>query len=71
MVHAAYVIGRREGVVMEKPFIMGGNGRKEDFVASSPQLDLVEEINTILKSSYASSTDHDLTKNLKKLGQDR
>ena len=67
----AYVSGKREGLIMEKPFIMGGNGRKEEYCVESALLDLVEENNLILKLSSSSSTQHDLTKNLKRLAQDR
>lgn len=51
---------------------MGDNGRNEgdDVLASFPPLDIADEINMILKAS-AASTDYDVTKVLKKLGQDR
>ncbi|XP_047961898.1 fatty acyl-CoA reductase 2, chloroplastic-like [Salvia hispanica] len=70
-ISTAYVSGKREGLIMEKPFIMGGNGRKEEYCVESALLDLVEENNLILKLSSSSSTQHDLTKNLKRLAQDR
>ncbi|XP_047940019.1 fatty acyl-CoA reductase 2, chloroplastic-like [Salvia hispanica] len=70
-ISTAYVSGKREGLIMEKPFIMGGNGRKEEHYDESALLDIVEENNLILKSSSSSSTQHDLTKNLKRLAQDR
>ena len=56
---------------MERPFIMGENGRKEGLYDESTQLDIIEENNLILKSSSSSSNHHDLTKNLKRLAQDR
>ncbi|KAL1561438.1 alcohol-forming fatty acyl-CoA reductase [Salvia divinorum] len=70
-ISTAYVSGKRDGLIMERPLIMGGNGRKEEHCDESALLDIVEENNLILKSSSSSSTEHDLTKNLKRLAQDR
>ncbi|XP_042058874.1 fatty acyl-CoA reductase 2, chloroplastic-like [Salvia splendens] len=69
-ISTAYVSGKREGLIMERPFIMGENGRKEELYDESTLLDIIEENNLILKSS-SSTTNHDLTKNLKRLAQDR
>ncbi|KAL8491660.1 hypothetical protein ACS0TY_023306 [Phlomoides rotata] len=71
-ISTAYVNGRKEGTIYEKALIMGENGRKEcdDELASFPPFDVADEINMILKAC-TSSTDHDSTKILKKLGQDR
>ncbi|XP_011074249.1 fatty acyl-CoA reductase 2-like [Sesamum indicum] len=69
----AYVNGRREGIIFEKPLSMGENGKKEDDGTSSslfPRLDVTDEINLAMKSCIA-STENDLTKNLKRLGLER
>ncbi|KAK6116788.1 hypothetical protein DH2020_049521 [Rehmannia glutinosa] len=72
-ISTAYVNGRREGIMLEEPLIMGENRRKyddDDISSSFPRLDVADEINMALKSSTA-STDYDVTKNLKRLGQER
>lgn len=74
--HAAYVNGLREGVIHEKPLIMGDNGRNcsgdddEMFSSSLLPLDLTDEMNIAIKSCISSTT-HDSTKDLKRLGQER
>ncbi|KAL0432839.1 UNVERIFIED_CONTAM: Fatty acyl-CoA reductase 2 [Sesamum latifolium] len=72
-VSTAYVNGRREGLIFEKPLSMGENGRKEDDETSSslfPRLDVTDEINFAMKSCIA-STEYNSTKNLKRLGLER
>ncbi|GFP87154.1 fatty acyl-coa reductase 2 [Phtheirospermum japonicum] len=68
-ISTAYVNGRREGMMFEEPLAMGDNKRKQE--KDLPRLDLADEINMALKSCTAASTDYDVTKNLKKLGQER
>ncbi|KAG8375853.1 hypothetical protein BUALT_Bualt09G0002300 [Buddleja alternifolia] len=79
----AYVNGRREGTILEKPLIMGHNRRKDndddddnnndEIVSSFARLDVTDELNMALKAStaFSNSDDYDLTKNLKRLAQDR
>ncbi|XP_051126583.1 fatty acyl-CoA reductase 2, chloroplastic-like [Andrographis paniculata] len=69
----AYVNGRREGVIYETPWIMGENARKVDEEMPSsafPRLDLSDEINLATKTCMGLS-DHDATKALRRLGQER
>ncbi|KAL0452868.1 UNVERIFIED_CONTAM: Fatty acyl-CoA reductase 2 [Sesamum latifolium] len=78
-ISTAYVNGRREGLIMEKALVMGENGRKdinndEDEMCSFPRLDLADEISLAMKSTSHLSChdqDYDVTKNLKRLGQER
>ncbi|KAL7127984.1 hypothetical protein ABFS83_14G285300 [Erythranthe nasuta] len=70
-ISTAYVNGRREGVMLEEPLIMGDNRRKEDCDANIPRLDISDEINLALKSCSAAASDYDVTKDLKKLGLER
>ncbi|KAI3459885.1 hypothetical protein Pfo_016548 [Paulownia fortunei] len=72
-ISTAYVNGRREGTIFEEPLTMGENRRKDDddeIHSSFPRLDVADEINMALKSCSA-STDFDVTKYLKRLGQER
>ncbi|KAI3459884.1 hypothetical protein Pfo_016547 [Paulownia fortunei] len=72
-ISTAYVNGRREGVIYEKPLVMGEHGRNEDDDISSswfPGIDVTDEINLAMKSCIASS-DYDGTKELKRLGLER
>ncbi|KAK4421923.1 Fatty acyl-CoA reductase 2 [Sesamum alatum] len=72
-ISTAYVNGRREGIIFEKPLTMGENGRKENDEMSSsffPRLDLTDEINLVMKSCIA-STEYDMVKDLKRLGLER
>ncbi|KAL3619868.1 hypothetical protein CASFOL_034780 [Castilleja foliolosa] len=74
-ISTAYVNGRREGVILEEPLNMGDIRRKQekDDTNSStlPRLDIADEINMAFKSCTSASTDYDVTKNLKRLGQER
>ncbi|KAL0402769.1 UNVERIFIED_CONTAM: Fatty acyl-CoA reductase 2 [Sesamum radiatum] len=82
-ISTAYVNGRKEGLILEKPLIMGENGRKEmnnddedeDEMSSFPGVDLADEISLAMKSTSQLSShhhqDYDVTKNLKRLGQQR
>ncbi|XP_047978555.1 fatty acyl-CoA reductase 2, chloroplastic-like [Salvia hispanica] len=67
----AYVNGRREGIIYEKPLMMGENGRKHDEICSSLfSLDPADEMNLAMKACIA-STGRDTTKELKRLGLER
>ncbi|KAK4482603.1 hypothetical protein RD792_009767 [Penstemon davidsonii] len=76
-ISTAYVNGRKEGLILEKPLMMGENGRKDnsdDDNSSSnsfPRLDLADEISLAMKACRASSPDYDVAKYLKRLGQER
>ncbi|KAK4436636.1 Poly(ADP-ribose) glycohydrolase 1 [Sesamum alatum] len=79
-ISTAYVNGRKAGLILEKPLIMGENGRNDDnkddideiMSCSFPRLDLADEISLAMKScQVASQDDYDVTKNLKRLGQER
>ncbi|XP_011085075.1 fatty acyl-CoA reductase 2 [Sesamum indicum] len=76
-ISTAYVNGRKEGLILEKPLIMGENGRKdindddEMSLCSSPRLDLADEISLAMKSTSQHDQDYDVTKNLKRLGLER
>ncbi|KAL0359295.1 UNVERIFIED_CONTAM: Fatty acyl-CoA reductase 2 [Sesamum angustifolium] len=83
----AYVNGRKEGLILEKPLIMGENGRKveiddDDEMSSSSssccsfsRVDLADEISLAMKSlSWQGASHHQdyhVTKNLKRLGLER
>ncbi|XP_051126506.1 fatty acyl-CoA reductase 2, chloroplastic-like isoform X1 [Andrographis paniculata] len=71
-ISTAFVNGRKEGIILEEPVMMGENKRKDssDNLSSIPRLDVSDEILMAFKSSEA-STDYDTTKYLKKLGQER
>ncbi|CAA0813512.1 Fatty acyl-CoA reductase 2 [Striga hermonthica] len=72
-ISTAYVNGRKEGMIYEKPLVMGENGRnKEDFAKSSSNwgIDLTDEMNLVMKSCVG-STEFDATKELKRLGFER
>ncbi|KAL3828425.1 hypothetical protein ACJIZ3_017227 [Penstemon smallii] len=77
-ISTAYVNGRKEGLILEKPLMMGENGRKdnnddEDNCTSSnsfPRLDLADEISLAMKACRA-SPEYDVAKDLKRLGQER
>ncbi|GER38654.1 fatty acyl-CoA reductase 2 [Striga asiatica] len=72
-ISTAYVNGRKEGIIYEKPLVMGGNGRnEEDFATSSSNwgIDLTDEMNLVMKSCVG-STEFDATKELKRLGLER
>ncbi|KAL1561436.1 alcohol-forming fatty acyl-CoA reductase [Salvia divinorum] len=73
-ISTAYVNGIREGIIYEKPLIMGENGRKHDdndeISSSSFPLDLTDEMNLAMKACIASN-DRDTTKELKRLGLER
>ncbi|XP_073134331.1 fatty acyl-CoA reductase 2, chloroplastic-like [Henckelia pumila] len=79
-ISTAYVNGRREGMILEKPLTMGENVRsKEDDhneingSCSFPRLDLGDESWLSRRSCTSSDQDQviDATKYLKKLGQER
>ncbi|KAL3621596.1 hypothetical protein CASFOL_036508 [Castilleja foliolosa] len=74
-ISTAYVNGRREGLMLEEPLTMGDDRRKQEkhetISSTLPRLDVAEEINMALKYCSAASTDYDVTKTLKKLGQER
>ncbi|KAK4403259.1 Fatty acyl-CoA reductase 2 [Sesamum angolense] len=82
----AYVNGRKEGLILEKPLIMGENGRKveidddDDEMSSSSccsfsRVDLADEISLAMKSlschGASHHQDYHVTKNLKRLGLER
>ncbi|KAL0341394.1 UNVERIFIED_CONTAM: Fatty acyl-CoA reductase 2 [Sesamum radiatum] len=76
----AYVNGRKEGLILEKPLIMEKNGRKveidDDKMSSSSfaRLDLADEISLAMKSLCQGASHHQdyhVTKNLKRLGLER
>ncbi|XP_051126507.1 fatty acyl-CoA reductase 2, chloroplastic-like isoform X2 [Andrographis paniculata] len=71
-ISTAFVNGRKEGIILEEPVMMGENKRKDssDNLSSIPRLDVSDEILMAFKSSDA-STDYDTTKYLRKLGQER
>ncbi|XP_047983250.1 fatty acyl-CoA reductase 2, chloroplastic-like [Salvia hispanica] len=73
-ISTAYVNGIREGIIYEKPLIMGENGRKHDdndeISSSLFPLDLTDEMNLAMKACIASK-EHDTTKELKRLGLER
>ncbi|KAI3459882.1 hypothetical protein Pfo_016545 [Paulownia fortunei] len=73
-ISTAYVNGKREGVIYEKPLVMGENGREEDqdeiSSCSFPGIDVTDEIKLAMKSCIA-STGSDATKELKRLGLER
>ncbi|KAH6815956.1 hypothetical protein C2S51_020776 [Perilla frutescens var. frutescens] len=68
----SYVNGEREGIILEKPLIMGENRRNDD-VETSPlfrRLDVGDEINLALRSCTATSN-YDMTRDMKRLGMER
>ncbi|CAA0818434.1 Fatty acyl-CoA reductase 2 [Striga hermonthica] len=72
-ISTAYVNGRKEGIIYEKPLVMGGNGRnEEDFATSSSNwgIDLTDEMNLVMKSCIG-SIEFEATKELKRLGLER
>lgn len=60
--------GKREGLILEKPLIMGENGRNDD--DGETRLDIDHEINLASNSSTATSN-YELTKDIKRLGMER
>lgn len=70
---AAYVNGTREGIIHEKPLIMGENGIRNNNEDSSSlfPLDLTDEMNLAMKACLASTNNQDITKELKRLGLER
>lgn len=70
----AFVNGEREGIILEKPLIMGENRRKATYNETSPslfpRLDIADEVNLASGSCTASKT-YDLIKNVKRLGMER
>ncbi|KAL8487223.1 hypothetical protein ACS0TY_023770 [Phlomoides rotata] len=74
-ISTAYVNGRKEGVIYEKPLIMGENGQNyEDndarISSSLFPLDLTDEMSLSMKHCIA-STNVDANKDLKRLGLER
>ncbi|XP_051126509.1 fatty acyl-CoA reductase 2, chloroplastic-like [Andrographis paniculata] len=71
-ISTAFVNGRKEGIILEEPVMMGENKHKDisDNLSSIPRLDVSDEILMAFKSCNA-TTDYDRTKHLKKLGQER
>lgn len=67
-ISTAYVSGKREGLILEKPLMMGENGRNDD--DGETRLDIDHEINLASNSSTATSN-YDLTKDMKRLGMER
>ncbi|KAH6770427.1 hypothetical protein C2S52_015230 [Perilla frutescens var. hirtella] len=71
-ISTAYVNGEREGIILEKPLIMGENRRNDD-VETRPLfrgLDVGDEINLALRSCTATSN-YDMTRDMKRLGMER
>lgn len=67
-----YVNGEKEGIILEKPLIMGENGRNDECSSSSyPRLDVSDEINLALKSCSKATSNYDMTKDMKRLGMER
>ncbi|ESR43101.1 hypothetical protein CICLE_v10011477mg [Citrus x clementina] len=70
----AYVNGKRQGRIMEKPFYMGDTiARELNFNNSKiePKLDVEKEIELAMKSKKALENDEDARKKMKELGLER
>ncbi|XP_057772194.1 fatty acyl-CoA reductase 2, chloroplastic-like [Salvia miltiorrhiza] len=72
-VSTVYVNGEKEGLVLEKPLIIGENRRNDNGEigpTSFPPLDIGDELNLVLRSRTAASN-FDTTKDMKRLGMER
>ncbi|XP_012829365.1 PREDICTED: fatty acyl-CoA reductase 2-like [Erythranthe guttata] len=71
-ISTAYVNGEKEGIILEKPLIMGEN-RRNDICETSqfPRLNIADEVNMVALSSRTASSNYDMTKDMKKLGMER
>ncbi|PIN05112.1 Acyl-CoA reductase [Handroanthus impetiginosus] len=72
-ISTAFVNGRKEGIIFEKPLVMGDDGRNEAMsssITSLPRVDLADEIKLAMRTIMASK-DSDATKDLKRLGLER
>ncbi|KAL8049021.1 hypothetical protein ABFX02_07G106200 [Erythranthe guttata] len=69
----SYVSGEREGIILEKPLIMGENRRKDDTCNTSrfPLLDITDEVNLSASRKQKASSNYDLTRDMKMLGMER
>ncbi|KAL8049015.1 hypothetical protein ABFS82_07G107400 [Erythranthe guttata] len=72
-ISTAYVNGEREGIILEKPLIMGENRRKDDTCNTSrfPQLNITDEVNLLASRKQKASSNYDLTRDMKRLGMER
>ncbi|KAL7106436.1 hypothetical protein ACP275_07G113800 [Erythranthe tilingii] len=71
-ISTAYVNGEKEGIILEKPLIMGEN-RRNDICETSrfPRLNIADEVNMVALSSRTASSNYDMTKDMKRLGMER
>ncbi|XP_057781285.1 fatty acyl-CoA reductase 2, chloroplastic-like [Salvia miltiorrhiza] len=70
-ISTVYVNGEKEGIILEKPLIMGEiNRRNKDNGETCLPLDVSDEINLALRSCKATSN-YDMTKDMKRLGMER
>ncbi|EYU34264.1 hypothetical protein MIMGU_mgv1a0245681mg, partial [Erythranthe guttata] len=72
-ISTAYVNGEREGIILEKPLIMGENRRNDDTCNTSPfpRLDITDEVNLSVSRKQMASSNYDLTRDMKSLGMER